>query len=177
MASATDLPDPSAWLDHGAIGALALLCMVVLGVNVWKLYALIGEGDTAKMNAARPLLFGVMGFTAFCLGMAMVVFFMLNRDARTITLVLRPSIDRTVDSNAIPLVSLANRKIALTELSSIIRGSCDVGRDTPIEVNFEPYINWRLRYGSGFASVAVAPADLAPRGNAASLATFDPQVN
>ncbi len=184
MQTAELLPNPGPWLDYGPLGALALISIVVLGVNVWKLYALIGEGNAAKMRAAKPLLFGVMAFSAFGLAMAMGAFLFYDRGERTVTLVLLPSLHDVTDARYAPEVRMGDKALSLSQLSGFIHAPREAGKDVSIHVDYDPYINWRVSQASGFATRAATPADLAPvdAGVAPvtgqpSLADLDPQVN
>lgn len=49
------------FLNHGGLGLLAILCLVVLGYNVWSLNALVAKADPKRISAARPLLLAQMG--------------------------------------------------------------------------------------------------------------------
>jgi hypothetical protein len=51
----------AAFLNYGGLGLLAILCLVVLGYNVWSLNALVSRADPKRITAAKPLLLTQMG--------------------------------------------------------------------------------------------------------------------
>ena len=57
-------PDPGGFaqfLNYGGLGLLAILCLVVLGYNVWSLNALVAKAEPKRITSARPLLLAHMG--------------------------------------------------------------------------------------------------------------------
>ena len=53
----------SQFLNYGGLGLLAILCLVVLGYNVWSLNGLVAKAEPERISAARPLLLGQMGLS------------------------------------------------------------------------------------------------------------------
>lgn len=49
------------FLNYGGLGLLAILCLVVLGYNVWSLNALVAKAEPKRIATARPLLLAQMG--------------------------------------------------------------------------------------------------------------------
>lgn len=144
--AAADPGSLSQFLNYGGLGLLAILCIVVLGYNVWSLNGLVAKADPKRINAARPLLLGQMAISLIGLlsvgagGVYLDRMKVEDSKTRMAQVILDPW-DPEADESALPAISIAgNRSVARP-----IRVVCAPGEPTTVTVDFSRYIRRRVQ--------------------------------
>jgi len=135
------------FLKYGPLGVAALLSVVVLGWNVWKLYDLLGkaDADVNRLNAAKPLLYAQIG--ASMIGFLLVgggAMWLANKDydtkqVRTAQLLIDPW--DAPDAKQFPVIEVADAARKSDE--RLFEIECPAGKAVKIEVNLRPYLAFK----------------------------------
>jgi hypothetical protein len=135
----------SQFLNYGGLGLLAILCLVVLGYNVWSLNGLIAKAEPERINAARPLLLGQMGVSLVGLlavgagGIYLDRLKVEDSKTRVAQIILDPW-DEEIDKDSRPIVSVPGG----LGVTRPIRVVCTPGEPAIVTVNFDRYIRYRI---------------------------------
>jgi hypothetical protein len=149
--------DPGAlsqFLNYGGLGLLAILCLVVLGYNVWSLNALVAKADPKRISAARPLLLGQMAISLIGLlsvgagGIYLDRMKVEDSRMRTVQVLLDPW-DPLADASNLPAISIAGTRL----VGRPARVVCTPGEPTTVYVDFSRYIRTRIQNGGAMKSV------------------------
>ena len=149
--------DPTPFLANTP-GIIALFCVFLLGFNVWKLYALIKEGDPQRLRAAQTLLFASMAFSFSIFLIAVGALIVLDGRKREVALSINPrNLDFAQLGTNAPTVRIAGVDIERKKLRYIINHPVEFGQRVDVDVDFDPYINWRIQQAREFAVAAQRP--------------------
>ena len=144
-------PDPGSlaqFLNYGGLGLLAILCLVVLGYNVWSLNSLVARAEPKKINAAKPLLLSQMGLSLIGLlavgfgalyleGMKSELEGMKAEAGRTqMAQVILDPWDSSLDPNILPAVMVGNSPLTERPINVV----CTPDRPTTVRVDFGRFI-------------------------------------
>lgn len=138
----------SQFLNYGGLGLLAILCIVVLGYNVWSLNGLVSRADPKRINAARPLLLGQMAISLIGLlsvgagGIYLDRMKVEDNRVRSAQIFLQPWDDR-LDANSLPMIRVGTARFT----DQLINFDCTPGRPVTVMMNFEPFIRRRVQDG------------------------------
>ncbi|HMG47411.1 MAG TPA: hypothetical protein VK614_08130 [Allosphingosinicella sp.] len=155
----------SQFLNYGGLGLLAILCIVVLGYNVWSLNGLVAKAEPDRINAARPLLLGQMAISLIGLLAVGAGGIYLDRmkgedsRIRSATIFLDPW-DDGLDANSLPVIRIAGNR----SLDRPINFDCTPGRPVTVMMNLEPFIRHRVQ-ASMAAQRALLPIGAAGAGH------------
>ena len=139
----------ASFLNYGALGALALMCIVILGVNVWKLYDVVNRASAEKAKAIAPLLkfqmmvcavgFAVAGGGALFLGVQEA------KAERHLYLAISPR-EFDVGPEFMPVVNVGGKPINLSDAAELV---CK--QRTMVDIKLDKFINHavRSRVGEG----------------------------
>lgn len=134
------------FLNYGGLGLLAILCLIVLGYNVWSLNGLIAKAEPERINAARPLLLGQMGVSLVGLlavgagGIYLDRMKVEDTKTREAQIILDPW-DEELDKDSRPMISLPGG----AGVTRPIRVVCTPGEPATVTVNFDRYIRYRIQ--------------------------------
>lgn len=136
----------SQFLNYGGLGLLAILCLVVLGYNVWSLNKLLARARPERINAARPLLLGQMGISLVGLlavgagGIYLDRMKVEDSKVRSAQIILDPW-DEEVDQDSRPMINVPKG----ATVARPIRVVCTPGEPATVTVNFDRYIRYRIQ--------------------------------
>lgn len=156
------------FLKYGPLGLAALASVVVLGWNVWKLYALFADPNASseRLAAIKPLLYAqllasMLGFLAVGVGAYMLA----NRDydakqTRIAQLLIDPW-DADVPER-FPVVEVGDQPRKAEE--RLFQIECPPGGAVKVEVNLKPYLAFKaeeaLRARASLAPPQIAEPEL-----------------
>lgn len=135
----------SQFLNYGGLGLLAILCLVVLGYNVWSLNKLLAKARPERINAARPLLLGQMAISLVGLlavgagGIYLDRMKVEDSKIRSAQIILDPW-DEEVDEGSRPKIQVPEG----VNVARPIRVVCTPGEPATVTVNFDRYIRYRI---------------------------------
>lgn len=131
------------FLNYGALGALALICIIVLGLNVWKLYDVVNRASAEKAKAVAPLLrfqmmvcavgFVLASFAAIYLGLEQA------KAERHVILAISPR-EFDVGPDYRPVVKIGGKEMNLSDVAEV---ACQPR--TMVDIKLDKYINYAVR--------------------------------
>lgn len=137
-------PDPGGFaqfLNYGGLGLLAILCLVILGYNVWNLNSLIARADPKRIAAAKPLLLSQMGVSlvgllAIGFGAVYLEGMKTEGSRQQMAQVILDPWDSSLDANLLPAVRVGNDVMTKRPISVL----CKPGEPTTVNIDFARFI-------------------------------------
>lgn len=133
----------ASFLNYGALGALALMCIIILGVNVWKLYDVVNRASAEKARAMAPLLkfqmmVCVVGF-AIAGGGALFLGVQEAKAERRLYLAISPR-EFGVQPEYMPVVKVGGLTVDLADAADLV---CK--QRTVVDIKLDKFINHAVR--------------------------------
>lgn len=135
------------FLKYGPLGLAGLLSVLVLGLNVWKLFGLLSDPnvDAARIGQAKPILYAQMGLS---LVLAMLVgggaLYLAGQEYQT---KLERRANLLIDPwdapgrDRLPVILVGGKPVTGEERPLLI--DCTADRPMSLRVDLKPYLEYR----------------------------------